>query len=226
MPGDMPGSYVLLKLGDVDIGGIYQMEGEMFEGVPPHWAAYVSVEDVDATIAKALAAGASPAWPAIDVPGIGRMGGFFDPTGAALAVFKMGECEERPDLGEQHGFLCWNELATQDIGAASAFYAEVFGWTPRACGEDDPMQYTEWDLDGKTLGGMYQLNPDWGPIPSYWGVYVSVADCDATLAKAVELGAEVKAPATDIPEVGRFACIQDPTGAVLSFITMNPDHKR
>ena len=30
MPGEMPGNYVLFKLGDVDIGGAYEMAGEMF----------------------------------------------------------------------------------------------------------------------------------------------------------------------------------------------------
>ena len=91
MPGDMPGNYVLFKLGDVDIAGGYQMAGEMFEGVPPNWAAYVSVDDVDATIAAAEAAGGKTLWPAMDIPGIGRMGGFSDPSGAALAVMKMGD---------------------------------------------------------------------------------------------------------------------------------------
>jgi predicted enzyme related to lactoylglutathione lyase len=50
-------------------------------------------------------------------------------------------------------------------------------------------------------------------LPTHWGVYFNVADCDATAAKATELGGSVHVPPTDIPNVGRFAMIEDPTGA-------------
>ena len=224
MPGDMPGNYALFKLGDVDIGGAYEMAGEMFEGVPPNWAAYVSVDDVDATMAAAEAAGGKTTWPAMDVPGIGRMGGFTDPTGAAIAIFKMGDKEERPDLGAAHGGFCWNELATNDTAKAAEFYSAVFGWVADHKGDDSPMPYTEWKVADKSVGGMMQIDPNWGPVPPHWAVYVSVEDCDATVAKAVELGAEIKAPAMDVPEVGRFAALADPTGAVFSVITLTAKH--
>ena len=224
LPGEMPGDYALFKLGDVDIGGAYGMAGEMFEGVPPHWAAYVAVDDVDATLAKASASGGTPTWPAMDIPSIGRMGGFMDPTGAAIAVFKMGEKEERPDLGAALGGFCWNELVTNDIAAAAAFYSEVFGWVANHKGDDSSMPYTEWMVGDKSVGGMLQIDPNWGPIPPHWAVYVSVEDCDATVAKALGLGAEIKAPGMDIPDVGRFACLADPTGGVFSVITLTAKH--
>ena len=224
MPGDMPGNYVLFRLGDVDIAGGYQMEGEMFEGVPPHWTAYVSVDDVDATIAAAEAGGGKTLWPALDVPGIGRMGSFTDPTGASLAVFKMGDKEERPDLGAAHGSLCWNELITNDTALAAKFYGTVFGWVADHKGDHSPMPYTEWKVGNKSVGGMLQIDPAWGSVPPHWAVYVSVENCDATVANAVELGAEVKAPAMDVPEVGRFACLADPTGTVFSVITLTAKH--
>ena len=137
---------------------------------------------------------------------------------------EMGDKEERPDLGAAHGSFSWNELATNDTAAAAAFYAEVFGWVADHKGDDSPMPYTEWKIGDKSVGGMLQLDPSWGPIPPYWAVYVSVEDCDATVAKALELGAEVKAPAMDIPEVGRFACLADPTGAAFSVITLTAKH--
>jgi hypothetical protein len=224
MPGDQPGVYLLFQLGEIDIGGAYALEGEMFEGVPPHWASYVSVDDVDATLAKAQAAGGTLTWPAMDIPGIGRMGGFTDPTGANLAVFKMGEKEERPDLGAEHGHFCWNELATNDTAKAAEFYSAVFGWTADHKGDKSPMPYTEWKVGDKSVGGMMQLDPNWGPIPPHWAIYVSVPDCDATVAKAIELGGELKAPAMDVPEVGRFAALGDPSGAVISVITLSPEH--
>jgi uncharacterized protein len=50
-------------------------------------------------------------------------------------------------------------------------------------------------------------------------VCFAVGDCDATVAKARELGATIAMEATDMP-VGRFAAIIDPQGA--AFTVMQP----
>jgi predicted enzyme related to lactoylglutathione lyase len=49
-------------------------------------------------------------------------------------------------------------------------------------------------------------------------VYFAVGDCDATLQKATELGGRVLAPADDIPDIGRFAILMDPTNAAFAII--------
>ncbi len=223
MPEGAPGVYTIFKLNGVDIAGGFQMEGEMFQGVPPHWGAYVSVDDVDATMQRAVAAGGTVMMPAMDVPCVGRMGGFQDPQGAHVRAYKGGEKEDRPDLGDAVGFLCWNELATSDAGKAAEFYSKVFGWGIDKK-DGGPMPYTEFQQDGKSVAGMIQLDPSMGDVPTYWAVYVSVEDCDATLAKAIELGAKVLAPAMNVPEVGRFSCFMDPTGAVISVISLVEGH--
>jgi len=51
-------------------------------------------------------------------------------------------------------------------------------------------------------------------------VYIAVDDVDASVAKVEELGGKIHRPPTDIPGVGRFSIIADPTGAVLSLITL------
>jgi predicted enzyme related to lactoylglutathione lyase len=66
---------------------------------------------------------------------------------------------------------------------------------------------------------MYKIVPEiMGPIPPNWMVYFAVADCDATLQKATELGGRVLAPADDIPDIGRFAILMDPTNAAFAII--------
>jgi len=55
------------------------------------------------------------------------------------------------------------------------------------------------------------------PAPSHWLPYIRVADCDATTAKATQLGARsIVMPPTDIPNVGRFAVLIDPVGAAIA----------
>jgi predicted enzyme related to lactoylglutathione lyase len=53
--------------------------------------------------------------------------------------------------------------------------------------------------------------------------YISVADCDETVAKATSLGGKTCFPPMSIPDVGRFAGLSDPQGAVFSVIQLtNP----
>jgi predicted enzyme related to lactoylglutathione lyase len=56
-------------------------------------------------------------------------------------------------------------------------------------------------------------------VPSHWLVYFAVANADATLKKAQELGARVMSPAMDIPQ-GRFAVLTDPQGAAFAIIQL------
>lgn len=49
-------------------------------------------------------------------------------------------------------------------------------------------------------------------VPPPWSVCFAVADCDATTAKAKELGATVTMEPMDMP-IGRFAGLIDPQGA-------------
>jgi hypothetical protein len=49
-----------------------------------------------------------------------------------------------------------------------------------------------------------------------------VGDIDATVARARRLGANVHVDPADIPDVGRLAVFQDPTGAFLAVLKPLP----
>ena len=55
--------------------------------------------------------------------------------------------------------------------------------------------------------------------PPAWGAYVTVDDVDQQVSRAETLGGRIVLPPQDIPNVGRFAVISDPQGAMLSMIT-------
>jgi uncharacterized protein len=57
-------------------------------------------------------------------------------------------------------------------------------------------------------------------VPALWSVYFAVDDVDASIAKAVGLGASVVQAAEDTP-YGRLATLTDPTGAL--FRLMGPN---
>ena len=78
---EMPGfTYTSLKLGDAWVAGIMPRMPEMGD-IPPHWAVYFTVKDVDATEAAATKLGANVCVPAVDIPGVGRFCGIISPQG-------------------------------------------------------------------------------------------------------------------------------------------------
>jgi predicted enzyme related to lactoylglutathione lyase len=219
MPGDAGGHYTLLQIEGKDIAGLYQLSGPQFEGVPSHWATYVAVDSADDSSRRAVSLGGKTVVPPMDVPGVGRIAVLEDPTGATIAVFQAGEhCGAAP-LGPVPGTFGWSELATRDTKAAGAFYSELFGWGKK---EDTsgPIQYTEFQAGGRSIGGMMAMTEEHGDAPPHWLPYVMVEDCNASAAKAGELGAKTCVPPTDIPNVGRFAVFMDPTGAGLAIIQL------
>ncbi|MCA1593410.1 MAG: VOC family protein [Acidobacteria bacterium] len=133
-------------------------------------------------------------------------------------------------MGEQHtipthGSFCWNELGTKDAEAAKKFYAELLGWQLKECDADDaPSVYTEIVVGDKQVGGIYKMGQECGDAPSQWMPYIAVDDVDDSVRRVWELGGKVCVPPTDIPNVGRFSVVSDPTGATISLITMSGAH--
>ena len=127
----------------------------------------------------------------------------------------------------KHGQVCWTEIATNNLEACKSFYSELFGWklkqsTVAGGDSETEMEYVEISNgeDGCPSGGMYQMGKEFGDAPPHWMSYVSVDDVDAAAAKVWELGGKVCVPPTDIPNVGRFSVVNDPTGATFSIITL------
>jgi uncharacterized protein len=116
------------------------------------------------------------------------------------------------------GSFCWLELGTSDQAAAKKFYSNLFGWTAEDVPMAPDMPYTMFRKDGSDVCGAYRLMKEQvdAHVPPHWMLYVKVESADASAAKAVKLGGQQVVPPTDIPNVGRFATLQDPTGAIIS----------
>lgn len=87
------GPYVVAFLEGRPVAGIYDISDAQYEGLPPHWFAYIATEDVDAAIAAAVAAGAKPIREAFAIEGVGRFGLLTDPAGAAIGFFEPAQSE-------------------------------------------------------------------------------------------------------------------------------------
>ena len=78
-----PPDYLTFHLGGEPLGGIGGMMG--VDQVPPHWAVYFGVADVDDALATVAARGGAMLAPAFDTP-YGRMACVADPAGASFWI--------------------------------------------------------------------------------------------------------------------------------------------
>jgi len=107
------------------------------------------------------------------------------------------------------------ELNTTDLAKAKAFYSKLFDWKLEDMpgGESPAGAYTLVKVGEGTGGGMMnQMIPGAG---SAWMPYVLVSDLEAATKQAKALGATILKDVTEVPNMGWFSIITDPTGALL-----------
>jgi predicted enzyme related to lactoylglutathione lyase len=170
------------------------------EQVPSHWYPYVLVDDVDASVEQAKSLGAQLFHGPADVMDL-RFGVLGDPQHATFAVISS------PNPAAE-GLFVWDELHSTDADSAKRFYGQLFGWTTAQMMEN----YEIFSAGETQAAGLYADSDAHG---SYWLTYLGVDDVDASAAKAQERGAGVIVEPADIPDIGRFAVITDPTGAAV-----------
>jgi len=71
------------------IGGMMEMNDQFPADLPPHWLVYFSVDDTDATVARAGELGGNTIVEPFDAEGVGRIAVVGDPNGAAFAVITV-----------------------------------------------------------------------------------------------------------------------------------------
>lgn len=113
------------------------------------------------------------------------------------------------------GHFVWHDLITTDVSGSVDFYQRLFPeWSIDRLETGEGSLYHVIEVNGRDIGGLVGVPEDSG-IPAHWIGYVAVDDCDAAVRRTIELGGKCLVPAIDVPQIGRFAIIQDPQGAVV-----------
>ena len=216
IPNDA-GVYSMVQKKGKNAGGLYE-QGPQEQGIPPHWNSYICVDNADETAEKAKKLGGNVILGPFDVMEHGRMAVILDPAGAAFSLWQP---KDHPGaaVGNEPSSFCWNELYTTDVKKVGDFYANLFGWSrepmPTPMGE-----YTVFKKGDAQAAGMMQITKEMTGMPPHWMVYFAVDDSDRTVEKAKGMGALVMVPPTDIPNIGRFAILNDPQGADFAVIRL------
>jgi hypothetical protein len=209
--GEEFGGYTIVSKGDSEVGGVMQKTPDMGE-MPDMWSVYFSVDDIGATIERAVAAGAQRLVPPMPIGDMGTMGVILDPTGSAVGLWQPDRFAGFAAIGVS-GAPVWFELQTRDMAGAEAFYRDVFGLEVTPSPNQVGPPYSMLVKDGAERAGIFDMTgivPE--EIPAYWTVYFGVADLDAAILYVVEHGGTVITPVMEVG--GRpWATLADPMGA-------------
>jgi uncharacterized protein len=241
MPSGSPRPYHVARIRGGDVAAVTSPP----EGAPAtaEWNTYVWVTDADETAAKVRAAGGTVLMEPADVPGAGRMAVLADPAGAAFRAWQAGQHRGAAVVNE-HASLNFNDLHTNDVDGARAFYGAVFGWDLLEIGGGGAGAM--WALPGygdfleqRNPGmreGMKQMGAperfedvvaSVSPQPAHtphWALTFAVDDADAIAARAAELGGQVVVPPFDAPWT-RMTIIADPQGATFTASKFVPENR-
>jgi hypothetical protein len=211
-------TYTIARRNGLDVGGLYGLRPEQrARGVPPHWIAYVSVDDADQAVARVEDLGGTVIARPFEAGTNGRMAVAADTEGAMFAVWQA-RAHAGARIADEDGAVTWTELSTRMPERAHAFYGGLFGWT--FAESDMPgMRYTLIESEGRHVGGLFTMPAEMpAAVPAHWMTYFQVADCDERAQWSEAQGGRIVIEATEIPGTGRYAVLQDPQGAVFSIM--------
>lgn len=190
------------------------------DGIPAGWCLYFASEDIDATIGAAVLAGATVVQPKEQVLDLGSMAFLTDPAGS---FFGLWQSAGHIGFGvtEVVGAPGWFENYTAAFAKTTEFYGTAFGWQFESMGDSDDFRYSTGKVGEAEAAGVMEINKSFpADFPPHWETYISVADADASAARAVELGGAVVEGPDDTP-YGRLATLTDPNGARIKIMGEN-----
>ncbi|MDR7160888.1 VOC family protein [Arthrobacter sp. BE255] len=213
------GGYTTARKNGKTVAGLMQKDADQ-AGMPDVWSTYLRSDDAAATAAAVTANGGQVHMEPMDVPEQGHMAIFGDATGAAIGVWQPREMRGY-ELVAEPGAAAWHELHAKDYDGAVAFYQKVFGWETDVMSDTPEFRYTTLGAGDSAKAGIMDASgylP--AEVPSNWQIYFSVEDADASIGKAVSLGATL-VDGPDDSSFGRLATLADPTGAMFKIVADN-----
>ena len=127
----------------------------------------------------------------------------------------MAETQAAPATGT----FVWNELGTRDLAGAKSLLTSLLGWTAEDRDMGPNGTYTIFKSGEQQVGGGWEMKGEkFQGVPTHWMGYIAVKNADVTVKNAERLGLKIKMPATDIPDVGRFAVLDHPATGTFAIL--------
>jgi len=202
--------YTIIANQGVPIAGMAKVEFE--PGLSSYWLPYLSVSDVDQTVATVKKAGATVLKGPGEMTHRGRYALISDPHGARVVLLRSTSGDPVPGPITVNGWL-WNELWTDDVTDSMGFYRLIADYQSERVGDVGEHEYQVLSLDNKPTGGITSL--PFEKVSSQWIPVIRVTDLGDIMSRVVELGGRTLIEPDHSLSEGNIALIQDPSGAIL-----------
>jgi uncharacterized protein len=126
-------------------------------------------------------------------------------------------------MATPRGKFIWYDVMTTDTRAAAAFYGDVIGWSAQEHQMSGDGTYTVFSKGPIMVAGLMAIPEPMCQqgVPPCWSGYVAADDVDTDVGRVEAAGGAIRRGPADIPNVGRFAVVTDPGGAV--FLLFKPN---
>ena len=184
-----------------------------FPGMVP----YIGVSDVEAALARVVAAGGTVERAAWIVPMVGKLARFKDVSGTIYGLTEAMAPGEMPRMPMPFGSnpkppagaICSLEMHAADGADAARFFSELFGWGMLAT----MPQYMAFDPGAGVAGVLQSHTP---ALPAL--AYIYVTDVGAKLSEIEAAGGTRMGEPMRIPGTGCFGYFKDPSGTRMGLI--------
>ncbi|WP_234380104.1 VOC family protein [Streptomyces sp. CMB-StM0423] len=204
------GAYRLAHLDGGQVAGIGAMAPE--RRLPVAWTPYLATDDADAATELVRCCGGTVAVGPLDADAAGRKAICSDPAGAVFGVWQPRQPPE-VERRARPGTPVWNDLLVAEPTMVAKFYELVFGYDVRSEGDTATLYVQDRPVASVCAAGEETLR-ETGPR---WTTHFGVADVDASVARAVELGGRLVREPHETA-AGRMAEVADVEGARFTLV--------
>lgn len=209
--------YMLIRHNGRLIGGMIDANTLGKDGNISQWVTMISVDDINAAVARVTANGGSVLTEPTDVKSRGSLAILEGPTGALFAMIQTRDGDP-PAREPEHNSFLWDELWTTDVADASRFYEQVFDYEPQDQAiADSSRSYRILQRNDEPRVGVLS-NPFEGERP-VWVNYIRVEDPASVTSQVTALGGRVIVEAQPRAIGGYVAFVAGPSGAGIALQT-------
>jgi len=207
--------YSVARIGKAPVGGIHAPNPQTAGKTPAHWLSYMSVADVDASVAKAKAEGGGVLAGPADIDTRGRAAVLRDPQGAPFGLVRLAAGNPADPASPVEGTFFWNEYLTHDLDATLAFYNGLVPFEMTVSNGESGASYAVLKHAG-ARAGVFRLPDSKKDVLPNWLPYVFVTDPAGLAARVPGLGGRLLLAPDPGLRKGSLAVVADPTGAVVA----------